>query len=109
MTEPGGRLVLVTASPPPGALEEQIAVPSARAADELLDEAVALCRSRDVQVEKRIAHAEPLEALVDAARESDASLIVVGARGESFLARALRGSVGEGLVTRAPCDVLVVR
>jgi nucleotide-binding universal stress UspA family protein len=33
----------------------------------------------------------------------------VGARGESYLARTLRGSVGEKLVARAPCDVLVVR
>jgi nucleotide-binding universal stress UspA family protein len=36
-------------------------------------------------------------------------LIVVGAHGDSFLTRALHGSVGERLVTRASCDVLIAR
>lgn len=107
--DPGGRVVLVTASPPSRDLEERIGARRARPADELLDEAAELCRGRDVRVATRVAHAEPVEALVEAACDSAAGLIVVGVRGESFVARALRGSVGEGLVARAPCDVLVVR
>jgi nucleotide-binding universal stress UspA family protein len=47
--------------------------------------------------------------LVEAARDVEAGLIVVGARGGDFVARTLRGSVGERLVARAPCDLLIVR
>jgi nucleotide-binding universal stress UspA family protein len=36
-------------------------------------------------------------------------LIVVGARGDSYVARALRGSVGERLIALAPSDLLIVR
>jgi nucleotide-binding universal stress UspA family protein len=52
---------------------------------------------------------EPAEALAAAARHVNAALIVVGARGDSYLARALRGSVGEKLIARAPCDLLIAR
>lgn len=109
--EPGGRVVLVTASSPRGdrTLEGGIAAPEPPDPEVLLEEAVVLCGGRDVQVVTRVAQAEPVEALVDVARDVGAGLIVVGARGGSFVARALRGSVGERLVTRAPCDVLVVR
>lgn len=33
----------------------------------------------------------------------------VGARGDSYFARALRDSVGERLIARAPCDLLIAR
>jgi nucleotide-binding universal stress UspA family protein len=39
----------------------------------------------------------------------NAALIVVGARGDSYLARAMRGSVAEKLIERASCDLLVAR
>jgi nucleotide-binding universal stress UspA family protein len=107
--EPGGRVVLVTASPPSRELEERIGARRARAVADLLGEAVALCHGRDVQVATRVVQAEPVDALVETARTAAAGLIVVGARGQSFVARALRGPVGEALVARAPCDVLVVR
>lgn len=109
--EPGGRLVLVTASAPTGELrlDEELPASERLEPERLLDEAAALCRGRDVEVVRRLAHAEPADAIADAARDVDAGLIVVGARGHSFVARALRGSVGERLVARAPCDVLVVR
>jgi nucleotide-binding universal stress UspA family protein len=75
----------------------------------LLEDAAALLDGRGVEVSTHIDGGDPVEALVAAARESDARLIVVGARGESYVARALRGSVGERLVSRAPCDLLVAR
>jgi nucleotide-binding universal stress UspA family protein len=109
MAAPGGRVVLVTAAPPSRDLEERIAARRTRSAEDLLDEAAELCRGRHVRVATRVVHTEPVEALVETACDSDAGLIVVGARGESFVARALRGPVGEQLVARAPCDVLVVR
>jgi nucleotide-binding universal stress UspA family protein len=75
----------------------------------LLDEAAACLRGHDVEVSTEVGEAEPVDTLVAAARRSDAQLIVVGARGESYVARALRGSVGERLVACSPCDILVVR
>jgi nucleotide-binding universal stress UspA family protein len=60
-------------------------------------------------VSTRAEEGDPAEALITVARETNAALIVVGARGDDYLARALRGSVGEKLVARAPCDLLVAR
>jgi nucleotide-binding universal stress UspA family protein len=79
------------------------------AAARLLDEASELLSARPVDVSTRVEEGEPGQVLVEAARDVSAALIVVGARGDSYLARALRGSVGERLVARAPCDLLVVR
>jgi nucleotide-binding universal stress UspA family protein len=60
------------------------------------------------QVEIRTAVGSPAVVLVDAAREVAADLLVVGRRGGDFVARTLLGSVAEGVVQQAPCDVLVV-
>jgi len=73
----------------------------------LLEEAAARLGGYGVDVSTEVDEADPVDALVAAAREADAQLIVVGARGESYVARALRGSVGERLISRSPCDVLV--
>jgi nucleotide-binding universal stress UspA family protein len=51
---------------------------------------------------------EPAEELMQAVRERDADLLVVG-NGKTALERFLLGSVSTTLVHRAPCDVLVVR
>jgi universal stress protein A len=77
----------------------------------LLDEAAALLRDshRGLAVATRADSGDPADALIRAARNAGAELIVVGARGRSFVARTLLGSVAETLVKRAPCDVLVAR
>lgn len=75
----------------------------------LIEEASALLQARDIDVSARVDSADPAEALAATASETNARLIVVGARGDSYVARVLRGSVGEKLVARAPCDLLVVR
>jgi nucleotide-binding universal stress UspA family protein len=51
---------------------------------------------------------EPAAELVEAARELDADLVVVGRRSRS-LRRLVLGSVSAKVVRQAPCDVLVVR
>lgn len=48
-------------------------------------------------------------AIVDAAREQHADLIVVGARGQSTVRRLLLGSISDYVATHAHCSVLVVR
>jgi nucleotide-binding universal stress UspA family protein len=47
--------------------------------------------------------------LVQAARDTDAQMIIVGSTGSGYVAHALLGSTAEKVVRRAPCDVLVVR
>jgi nucleotide-binding universal stress UspA family protein len=103
----GGEVVVVHATAPADAsgVESDLDAPDAnelvRSAKELLGD--------DVHVSSRLERTDPVEALVSAARDVDAGLIVVGARGGDFVARTLRGSVGERLVARAPCDLLIVR
>jgi nucleotide-binding universal stress UspA family protein len=75
----------------------------------LIEEATALVAGSNVGVSTRIDEADPVEALARAADRVEAELIVVGARGDSYFARALRGSVGERLIALAPCDLLIVR
>ncbi len=49
------------------------------------------------------------ETIVDEARDRDATLIVVGARGQSAVGRLLLGSTSDYVATHAPCSVLIVR
>lgn len=51
----------------------------------------------------------PETEIVRAARESAADLIVMGTHGRKGVARALLGSVAEGVVREAPCAVTVIR
>jgi nucleotide-binding universal stress UspA family protein len=100
----GGHVQIVTATNALGELEPELEDPI-----RLIEEATALVTGSGIRVSTRIDEAEPAEALGRAAQAVEASLIVVGARGDSYFARALRGSVGERLIARAPCDVLIVR
>jgi len=49
------------------------------------------------------------EAIVETARKMEADLIVVGAKGQSQVARMLLGSVSDHVATHAACSTLVVR
>jgi universal stress protein E len=51
----------------------------------------------------------PEEAVLAVAEETRCDLLVVGTHGRSGVGRALLGSVAEGVLARAPCDVLAVR
>ena len=53
--------------------------------------------------------ADPRHAIVDAAREWPADLIVIGSHGRRGIDRLLLGSVAESVVRHAPCSVDVVR
>lgn len=107
----GGRVVVVTAMPTPEdelVFEHLLDPPVAEPLTEL-EHATALLSERDVEVTAVVVEADPVEALVEVALEVDAAMIVVGARGDSYLERTLRGSVSERLVARAPRHLLVVR
>ena len=51
----------------------------------------------------------PVTELLDAVRDSRADLVAVGARGVGAVERLVLGSVAEGVLSRAPVTVLVVR
>lgn len=72
---------------------------------EELDEV--LGRDRAVEVRPRVVHADPTEALIDAAQGAEA--LVVGSRGRGTFARALLGSVSHRCAMHAPCPVVIVR
>lgn len=50
-----------------------------------------------------------VDAICEAARDTGASLVVVGAHGWGPLRRLVFGSVSRGVLHHAPCPVLVVR
>lgn len=107
------RVVLVTATAQiesTGVVDEPILdSPSSEDRDALLGRGAAALRERGIEPELVAADGEPAEALVQAARDIDAQMIVVGGTGSGYVTRALLGSTAESLVRRAPCDVLVVR
>ena len=53
--------------------------------------------------------ADPRHAIVEAAREWPADVIVIGSHGRRGLDRLLLGSVAESVVRHAPCSVDIVR
>jgi nucleotide-binding universal stress UspA family protein len=74
-------------------------------------EAASLLRQRrpGITIEEVVRYGEPANALMAYLRESRAELAVAGARGHSVVYDLLLGSVSEGLVTEAPCPVVIVR
>jgi nucleotide-binding universal stress UspA family protein len=60
------------------------------------------------QVESRIVQGSPVEEIVRLAGEGRADWIVMGSHGRSGLARALMGSIAEGVLREAPVPVMIV-
>ena len=75
----------------------------------LLEEATRTLGDQGIAAASLVPVGETAEAIVAAAHELDAELIVVGSRHRSLVQRLLLGSVSGELVVDAPCDVLVVR
>jgi nucleotide-binding universal stress UspA family protein len=51
----------------------------------------------------------PTETIDEAVRRRNADLVVAGSRGATATRMVLLGTVAEGLVEKAPCDVLIAR
>jgi nucleotide-binding universal stress UspA family protein len=109
----GGRVVLLAASTQlesTGVVDEPILdSPSPEQRDAALDRGAAALRGRGVEPQVVAVDGNAADALVQAARDADADMIVVGSTGSGYVTRALLGSTAENVVRRAPCDVLVVR
>jgi nucleotide-binding universal stress UspA family protein len=79
-------------------------------AEEALTGFIDEARRRNVIVRSfRTIGGAPAHAIVDAAKEGNYDLIVVGTHGRTGLPRVLLGSVAESVVRHAHCPVLAVR
>lgn len=75
-------------------------------AEQLIKEALAFLGQG---AEGKILEGDPAHEIVKFAREVNASLIVLGARGLSTIRRILMGSVSSRVVQESPIDVLIVK
>ncbi len=62
-----------------------------------------------VSAEAKVLFGNPVDAIVDYARETNADLIVSCTHGRSGLSHVLMGSTAEALVRRSPCPVLTLK
>ena len=83
------------------ALESDALSLATKAADQL--------SSHGLSTEAIATQGDPGSAIVEAAREWAADLIVVGSHGRTGLKRLLLGSVAQAVVAKAPCSVEVAR
>ena len=113
----GAQLVVVTAYRPLSQREQAEAaqqlgaeaykVIGSHPAEDVLREACARVGD-DVDVDTLAVDGEPVDALIRAAKDRDADLLVVGNRGLNSITGRLLGSVPSVVTHRAPCDVLIV-
>jgi nucleotide-binding universal stress UspA family protein len=80
-----------------------------RQAEELTARVERELREAGVATEARVVQGDPREAIVDAARDTGADLVVVGSHGRTGVGKLLMGSVATHVVGHAPCSVLVVK
>jgi nucleotide-binding universal stress UspA family protein len=111
--ETGARLeVVAVAVDPPrtrtGALG-LLEIERPKAVRRIAEEAKARAVDAGVEAGHRVASGDPVEAIVDLARELPADMIVVGSRGLGAVRGTLMGSVSRAVVLRSTVPVTVVR
>ncbi|HEU4725751.1 MAG TPA: universal stress protein [Candidatus Eisenbacteria bacterium] len=92
----------------PGAIAE-IIEQQERYHKDVAEKAAATLKSAGLKATGKMMPSDPRGALVDAAKNLPADLIVVGSHGRSGLTKFLLGSVATHVVSHAPCNVLVVK
>jgi nucleotide-binding universal stress UspA family protein len=81
--------------------------PSAESsARQVLEEAAG--QLEEVPAVTRVIRGDPVAAIIGAAEDIHADLIVTGSRGRAIMPDAVLGRVTSGVVSNSPCDVLVV-
>jgi nucleotide-binding universal stress UspA family protein len=115
----GARLVVVSAFQPTGARQASEEVERVPAdlrytltdrvqTEELAERGRAIAREAGVaKVVVQALEGDPSHVLLDAAKDFDADLIVVGSKGLTSHAHFILGSVASSVAHHAPCDVLV--
>jgi nucleotide-binding universal stress UspA family protein len=75
----------------------------------VLDAAAAEAKKAGLDVQTHPVEANPAEAILEVAEETDADLIVVGNKGMTGARRFLLSSVPNNVSHHAPCSVIIVR
>jgi nucleotide-binding universal stress UspA family protein len=75
----------------------------------VLEAAAAEARKEGIDVQIHPVEADPAEAILNVAEETNADLIVVGNKGMTGARRYLLGSVPNNVSHHAPCSVIIVR
>jgi nucleotide-binding universal stress UspA family protein len=75
----------------------------------VLESAAAAAKAEGLEVQTHAVSADPAEAIISVAEETNADLIVVGNKGMSGARRFLLGSVPNKVSHHAPCSVIIVR
>jgi nucleotide-binding universal stress UspA family protein len=108
----GAALVVAHAAPPPLALPtDGVTLPPILDEPGVLQARLKEIRPADsrVAVRHRLLFGNAADAIVEAAAEEKADLIVMGTHGRGGLSRVLLGSVAEHVLRKAACPVLTVR
>ena len=74
-----------------------------------LQKLIAILADGGLRLSPRTRNGDPRTVILQEVKRRHADLVVVGSHGRSGLARTLLGTVAEGVIKSAPCDVLVVR
>ena len=74
-----------------------------------LERAAETARNAGVEAQTQIVRDDASEALISAAEEHDADLILIGNKGMTGARRFLLGSVPNDVAHHAPCSVLIAR
>ena len=77
--------------------------------DSTIDVARSVMQLSGVEADYHEVDDHPTDAILNAAQDYNADLIVVGSRGEGATKRLLHGSVSTNVLHHAPCTVMVVR
>lgn len=74
----------------------------------LIEKVSAQAKAANVPCDARLVELRPLDAILDTVKETQADVIVVGTHGRHGVARAVLGSVAEGVLRASPVPVIVV-
>lgn len=74
----------------------------------ILEEQIQKIRARGIEAEYVLERGLVCQKIIEAARKSQAEMIVVGSHGHTLLMNLLTGSTHEGVLYRSECPVLVV-
>ncbi len=104
-------MVLSVLDAPPGFMEDapEVAEDLLTRLKELAAEVKAQAESQGIRSQAAVRQGPAYQVITAAARETGASLIVMGSHGRTGLKRLLMGSVTERVIGFAPCPVLVVK
>jgi nucleotide-binding universal stress UspA family protein len=75
----------------------------------ILDAGAAEAKQQGIEVQTHPVEADPADAILNVAEETNADLIVVGNKGMTGARRYLLGSVPNNVSHHAPCSVIIVR